>query len=250
MKALVVYKNKVPSVLETKSILQEHGYKVKLIQRRKLIKKTSADLIVPVGGDGTVLSTIPFVNDSPVIAVNAFPKISVGFFCVATAKNLKAYLTKIELGKINPKNVPLLEVLIEGKKMKRVALNEFLIASNRPAHTSKYEIIMGKKKELQRSSGVWVCAGPGSTAATHSAGGKKMSIDSCKLQFVVREPCPYPCEKYEFKKGVLEEGKSFEVISHIDKGMIFPDGKYPGFLWKKGKKAVVRIANKKLQLYI
>ena len=250
MKAVVTFKRDILAVKKAGKILKSHGFDVKTIQRNKIERQVSADLIVPVGGDGTVLATVPFAGDIPILAVNAFPGRSVGFFCSVTIENLSNYLKKIDLEKTKPTKLPLLKLSIGGKKIKEVALNEFLLASRNPSHTVKYELMVGKQKEKQRSSGIWISAGPGSTAVIRMAGGKKMAITSNQLQYLVREPCPYTDEKYKLLSGVLKAGQKFIATSNVDKGRIFPDGRGPGYKWSNDKKAIISVSKRKLNIYI
>ena len=43
------------------------------------------DLVVTIGGDGTVLHASHFIGTTPVLAVNSSPRTSAGFFTAATA---------------------------------------------------------------------------------------------------------------------------------------------------------------------
>ena len=250
MKAILVYKQLVPVIKLVKFELLNAGYDVRLVKRSSLKGNVKADLIVPVGGDGTVLSVVPFAGNVPILAVNALPNRSVGFFCAVTVDALPALLNKISNNKIKYTALPLLEAYVGKRKLARPALNEYLLTSKNPAHTSKYELIIGNKSEKQRSSGVWVSAGPGSTAVISLAGGANLPTNSDRLQYVVREPCPYADEQYKLLKGILKEEHLISAISDLEKGMIYPDGASPGFPWPKGETVTIAISKQRLNIYL
>ena len=60
----------------------------KVIDRRKLRPGLRADLVIAVGGDGTVLAAAHAAGDMPILGVNSMPGRSGGFFCAAIAKNI------------------------------------------------------------------------------------------------------------------------------------------------------------------
>jgi NAD+ kinase len=80
-----------------------------------------------------------------------------------------------------------------------------------------------KKKEEQRSSGIWIGPSAGSTAAQHSAGGKVLPLSSDKLQLVVREPYA-PYGKFKLLKLIAGKTQEISVQSKMDDASIFLDG--------------------------
>ena len=91
-------------------------------------------------------------------------------------------LTPQQQSKLAHDIVWMVQTVIDGKTMECLALNDVLFAGSSPAETVRCRIRVGRCEEFQKSSGVWVASGPGSTAAIHSAGGKKMPLRSHKLQ--------------------------------------------------------------------
>ena len=186
----------------------------------------------------------------PVLGINYMPASSVGFFCKTDMQNFEAVLKKILRGSNSPIKLPMLEVSINGKKLEISALNDVLFSSESPAEMTRYTIKIGDKSETQRSSGVWIAAGPGSTAAISSAGGKKMPLNSSELQFLVREPCPMPNQSYKIKKAVLRKGQPVVIYPEIPKSFVYIDGPDIKFEVKRGSKIEVRSKPNALKIFL
>jgi len=195
-----------------------------VVDRNRLRKAIQTDLIITVGGDGTVLAASHFAGHCPIFGINSAPQTSTGFFCLAGPQNFRRYLGTILKGKRRPVLLPRLEVKINGEKLPYPALNELLFACRLQGETARYRIRIGKREEEQKSSGVWVATGAGSTAAIYSAGGKKDSPYSKRLQYWVREPFLYPKNNYRLVKGFLKLRQKITLISEMRSGMIFIDG--------------------------
>jgi NAD+ kinase len=145
------------------------------------------DLVVTVGGDGTVLTANSLDSAVPMITVNSDPARSVGMYTRCTAETFPALLAAWEAGTAAVEAIPRLQVRIDSGQQWRI-LNECLFASANPAAMSRYLIEVGDQRETQRSSGVWVATAAGSTAAIRSAGAESLEAHTPALLFKVREP--------------------------------------------------------------
>lgn len=150
----------------------------------------SADLVLTVGGDGTLLTASHAVRSTPVLGVNSAPKYSVGYFCAATADTLPELLGPALRGELEIAPLTRVRVSIEGVEIPTPALNEVLFSHPSSAGTSRYVLTVGSVSEPQLSSGVWVATAAGSTAAIRSAGGQAVPLSARDLQWLVREPLP------------------------------------------------------------
>lgn len=204
--------------------LEELGIEFSIIDRSALIHKPEVDLIITVGGDGTVIAASHVARGIPVLGVNSMPASSVGFYCSANAKSFSSKIDRIISGKDKPKELPMLAASIDGKALPFPILNDILFTNSSPAESVYYTLNVGGKKEFQRGSGLWICAGPGSTAGFHSAGGVAAPMISRKLRFIVREPCALPRRKFKFIKGVLSEKETLSITCENEGAAIFVDG--------------------------
>jgi NAD+ kinase len=146
------------------------------------------DLVVSVGGDGTVLALAAIVTDIPVLAVNSDPARSVGHFTRAQAKDFPALLAAWQEQCASEQRIPRLGLTIDDQPCQHHILNDCLFTNCNPAAMTRYRMDWDGLQEQQFSSGVWIATGAGSTAAIHSAGMPPCCPDQAALLFQVREP--------------------------------------------------------------
>lgn len=187
---------------------------------------TGSDLVISVGGDGTLLAASHSVSDVPILGVNSAPGYSVGFFCAAAPGDLMSMIGAALAGKLRAVRLARMAVYINDQLRSERILNEALFCHSEPAATSDYILRVGRQSEEQKSSGVWIGPAAGSTAAIHSAGGKILPLSSRKLQFVVREPYLGGGRSYSALSKVLPAGSTVTIVSKMQSARVFLDGPY------------------------
>ncbi|VVB79820.1 NAD kinase [uncultured archaeon] len=145
------------------------------------------DLVISIGGDGTFIRASHLVKNQLILGINSEPEKSEGFL-----KSLKADEMEI-LESILEGNFKIIErqrikVILNGKILDELALNDVYVGTSTQFHSSRYIIDFNDAKEEQRSSGVIVTTGTGSSAWYKSAGGSCFGFDEKTLKFIVREP--------------------------------------------------------------
>src|SRR5262249_11581058 len=160
-----------------------------------------ADLVISIGGDGTLLCASHYVRDGMVIGVNSAPGDSVGHFCSANRENFAERLDAILDLKWRPVELARLQVTLEGKPLQELALNDVLVAHYSPAATTRYLIEVGNHFEEHRSSGVWISTAAGSTAGIGSAGGRRVALRLRPIPILLGGVFYAPDREYEFTGG-------------------------------------------------
>jgi NAD+ kinase len=166
------------------------------------------------------------VGSVPILGVNSAPSYSVGFFSAATRGDVHEKLGRALDGKLASVVLTRMSVSVNGRLRSRRVLNEALYCHSSPAATSRYILQIGRVREEQRSSGIWIGPAAGSTAAQQSAGGKVLPLTSRKLQLVVREPYTPNGKKYKLSKALVEGKSQVVVASKMDNASLFLDGPY------------------------
>jgi NAD+ kinase len=193
----------------------------------------SFDLVVTVGGDGTVLHASHKIGDTPVLAVNSSPHTSVGFFTAAGADTFTPILDAVLGDEVRPARLFRMRVELNGQVVNDRVLNDALFCHDCPASTTRYVLGLRGRREDQLSSGVWVATAAGSTAAISAAGGRRMQVGSGRLQFAVREPGPYGgAEEYRLPtmtNGFIERSETLEIRSRTTAARIYLDGPHVVF---------------------
>lgn len=190
------------------------------------VDAAQVDLVVTLGGDGTLLWASHLVGaNTPTVAINSAPRSSVGYFCAgdkdATAEILgRALACELKVSRLSRMRVDL-----GGETISTRVLNDILFCHSSPAMTSRYLIQHRGRSEDQRSSGVWAGPAAGSTAAQRSAGGRVLPITSRKLQFVVREIYRAPgAAAAQLSKGLIGASEELHIQSKMHDACIFVDG--------------------------
>lgn len=186
------------------------------------------DLVVTVGGDGTMLRASHSVSRAPILAVNSAPGSSVGFFCGAdrttAPKALAAALGRTLRGVVLTR----MQVRVNGAVVTSRVLNDALFCHRSPAATARYIVEHRGVVEEQKSSGLWIGPAAGSTAAQRSAGGKVLPLTSRDLQMVVREPYEPRGRGYRLTRLLVKPGQPLHLRSKSREMRLFIDG--PDFM--------------------
>jgi NAD+ kinase len=182
------------------------------------------DLVVTVGGDGTLLAASHDVGDVPILAINSAPSHSVGFFCGATSGHALEAIRAALRGGLRRAVLARMHVTLNDAVVSARVLNDALFCHASPAATSRYLVRLGDVEEQQKSSGFWIGPAAGSTAAQRSAGGRVLPLTSKQLQLVVREPYTPHGESYDLRHALIPSGGTLVVRSKMHDARIFLDG--------------------------
>jgi NAD+ kinase len=189
-----------------------------------------ADLVVTVGGDGTLLAASHQIGDGiPLLGINSAPDHSVGFFCGGQKGDVEATIRRALDGKLSRIELTRMRVELNGRPIHTRVLNEALVCHASPAATSRYILRLDSAAgeighEDQRSSGIWIGPAAGSTAAQRSAGGRILPLSSKHLQYVVREPYTPAGGHFRYAKGLVDPSGTLTLRSKMREGKVFLDG--------------------------
>jgi NAD+ kinase len=183
-----------------------------------------ADLVVTLGGDGTLLRASHSVASVPILGINSAPSHSVGFFCGAQAGGVRAAIQRALAGRMASQELTRMQVMVNRKVVTRRVLNEALFCHASPAATTRYMVEVDGWQEEHKSSGFWIGPAAGSTAAQQSAGGRRLPLKSQQLQFVAREPYTPQGESYRMVQRLFGPEERLLVRSKMREGRLFFDG--------------------------
>jgi NAD+ kinase len=239
--------------------LKQHGIAFTELSAKELNVQVrrqlaGADLIVSVGGDGTVLNTSHAVRAGVMLGVNSAPGDSVGHFCSVTAATFVARLSDFLASKWKPTKLTRLAITLDGKRLPELALNDVLIAHDCPAATTRYLINNGIIEEEHRSSGIWISTAAGSTAGIRSAGGRKLPRGSTRIQYLVRELYREVhggvLRNYRLTHGFFTPEQTLTVASKMPEGWLYVDGARTAYRFPFGARAVFQAAEEPLHLLL
>lgn len=219
----------VETLEETRAALESLGVRATFRFRGDEGLVEGFDLVVTVGGDGTLLWAARWLSEAtPVVAINSAPQDSVGHFCAGKKGRVRSTLEKALHGGLPTTHLTRMAVSLDGEVVSKRVLNDVLFAHASPAATSRYvlRVVTGKKvrEEELKSSGLWAGPTAGSTAAQRSAGGQVLPVRSKKIQWIVREPYWAHGKRPPLMHGLIAPGDRVEIISKVRDGRLWVDG--------------------------
>ncbi len=175
-------------------IIEQHGLKSipddelgkdAKIPGSKPLRQMEIDLLVTIGGDGTVLKAAKEMRNpkTPILAVNMGRR---GYLTEVEPSGFEAAFTKWEKGDYELEEQWKLSVL-HANRLIGEALNEALLLPTIPAKMLNLNLTLRGKRVFQaRADGIIVSTPTGSTAHSFSAGGPVLetSMDSVSLTLI------------------------------------------------------------------
>ncbi len=181
------------------------------------------DIVITLGGDGTLLSAARLVHTKkiPILGINAG---SLGFLTDISTDDLEDSLEKIFSGdyKISERMMLDVSVVRDGKKIwKDVVLNEVVVAKSEPSKLTSLGAWSGEKL-ISRFwvDGIIVATPTGSTAYSLSAGGPIMypSLKSVAITPI----CPHALTE---RPMIISVDQELRIIAESSQNIVTADGK-------------------------
>jgi NAD+ kinase len=192
---------------------------VDLVPERTLF--TASDLIVALGGDGTILRTAHQVGEAqiPILGVNMG---GLGFLTASSVQTAVENTSQFLSGKLGCEKRSVLELQIEGHANATYALNDFVL--DKAGFSRVIRIITrlnGKLLNSYIADGLIISTPTGSTAYSLANGGP-IVIPSTPA-FVINPVCPHTLTN---RPVVIADTMqiTFQVQSEMGKFSIFRDG--------------------------
>lgn len=206
-RVLVAANPKKPRALE----LEKEVENFFLERRVELSRK--ADLVVAIGGDGTVLYK---AHDKPGIPVFGIGS-KRSFICEATGENWREKLSSaLEKGKVE--EATMLDGWLNGKKIEP-CLNEYCVRGT-GHRLLRFKLKAGGEEFEFRADGIIFSTPTGSTAYAYSAGGKELEEGCGKYEIVAIAPY-----RRTFEHLVVDEKTESELeIECEQEAMLVVDG--------------------------
>ena len=135
--------------------LSSKGVDFERCYRGEVDETDSYDLVITVGGDGTVLDLSHKITDRPLLGVNSDPERSIGYFCAGTAEDFPDMLETTLEDRWKPFELRRFSVRINDETVSVPALNDVLISHANPAAVSHYLLQIGDN-EPEDSLGRWL----------------------------------------------------------------------------------------------
>lgn len=238
-KALEGHEANLEALASARETLKKRDIGFDVRYRAKKAATSEYDLVITIGGDGTLLDASHAVLNVPILGINSAPNFSVGHFCSATHTNLGESLEKIQNGNFPELKLTRMRVHIGEEEIPFPVLNEILFSHPTPGAVTRLGLLDEKKIHPFKSSGIWIATASGSTGAIRSSGGEIAPIEGTDLQYRIREPYG-PSSQWPYPVGGTISS-SFAVQSHSRQGAVYVDGHRLKFRVKYGE--IIQVTN-------
>jgi NAD+ kinase len=238
------------SLAMVEEVLKDLQIRYRKVYRARRVDYSPHDMVIAVGGDGTVLEAARTLKHQPILGVNSDPERSYGHFTCATGKTFRTVMTNLLVGRQPTKILNRMELLLDGRLLPVTVLNDLLIAHQCPCAMSRYTLGINEIEEEQRGSGLWISTAGGSSGAIHSAGGKLMRLGSKRLQYRPRELFTIAGMSYQLTGGIMDRDPEIRVTSRMREGVIFLDGSHYRVSFGLGQQLTVHRARNPLRLVL
>lgn len=221
-RARAVHDRHLQTLAQLEKLLKQEGIRPWYINGAGVaFDASNADIVITVGGDGTLLSASHYVGPgTPILGINSDPATSIGHFCALNG--ITSSLRKV-LKKPKTLKVTRMEVLVRGKSIAKRVLNEALFSHACPAATSRFSLGTKQRTYPYKCSGAWIGTGAGSTGALLSAGGEPFSMASKSLLAVIRES--YVPDRHRAKPTIFR-GSELKVVNQMTEATLYLDGPF------------------------
>lgn len=190
------------------------------------------DLIIAVGGDGTLLSASRVLagTDVPILGINVG---RLGFLADVTVDKLAEQLGAVLQGHFRNDHRFLMHASINDTPIHpQLAMNDVVIHAHENLHMIEFETsINGKFLNSQRADGLVIATPTGSTAYAMSAGGPILDVNLDAI--VLASVCPHTLSN---RPLVVAGSSTIEITlseNNVTTGMVSCDGR-PGHIIQPG----------------
>ena len=233
--------------------LARFGVAYDAVYRAHLRTTARHDLVISVGGDGTLLQASHLVADLPILGVNSDPRRSEAVFCAASRANFPGLLRQALTGRLPAARLSRLQVTLNGRRLWPLVLNDVLVTHDDPATMSRYRLAVGARRvrpgkrerragEDQKSSGLWIATAAGSSSAILAAGGRRLPWTAKRFQYRPRELYRGRLSRCRLTGGVLPRGRTVSVTWLMREGAVFIDGPHVRYPLRFGDRLTVGLS--------
>lgn len=222
------------------------------------------DAVLSLGGDNSFIYVTHYLDPSiPVIGINSDPGRSLGKLCAWNSSDLARVVRHLQEENYKIEKWPRLQATIDDKSL-IPATSEYYFGEDRSKDMSRHVLIHRGKQYEQKSSGIILATGAGSTGWRSSAGryrhpfGNQFNRTRAQGRFIVREPFQPNTFRFYLDQltgeqrytGKLEPGE--EIILHSlndGKGYATADS-WEEYAFPRGSTAVVKISDQPLRVIV
>jgi len=206
------------------NVLKDRIPQATIISREHMNREhaNNADLVIPFGGDNHFQYVSHFLDKTTILGVNSDPFLSEGALTSIRSDKIDEAIERIKSGNFTIENWTRLQVWLNETKVNNYAISEIFIGEERRRDMSRHILEINRKKEEQKSSGIIITTGSGSTGWYDSSirylfpEGNKFDKKEKYARFLITEPYRGKLNGYSMLEGKLDYGQELNLYSLND----------------------------------
>jgi len=222
--------------------LQRLKIRSRCVYRARLGTIAPDELVIAVGGDGTLLQAAHAVQRQLLLGVNADERRSEAVFCAATKETVAHVMRQLVAGRVPIRRLSRLRLSLNGRPQRPLIVNDVLLAHPDPATMSRYRLRIGPWQETQKSSGLWVATAAGSSSAILAAGGVPLLWTTRRFQYRPRELYQGRLSRHRLRGSVLAPHARVEITWLMREGAAFIDGPHVRYPLRFGDRVMIALS--------
>ncbi len=186
-------------------------------------------LVIILGGDGYFSYVSHYIDDQLVIGVKADPKKSSAVLYELDVDDFINFYPMLLQGNFTIANWTRLRAVINAKPIKELSLSDIFVGARLSVDMSRYVIYYKGVQEEQKTSGILVSTGTGSTGwwkklnLTQQRRMGTFARTSRTARFVVRDEPSSRLSGYKIVSGKIKPDEVLKIRSLVDDGVVSPD---------------------------
>jgi NAD+ kinase len=196
----------------------------------------NVDLVITIGGDGTLLEIARYLKTIPILGVNSDPKKSIGHFCSCNSDTFATLFDAYIKQELSITKIPRMSITIDGKTSEQLILNDVYVTNQNHGEMIRLDVTYTKEKTrvtsksvfnkkekntlevtfASRCTGFLVATSAGSSAWMYNEGGTIQLMHDTQLQLKELGK-RHPVHNFTY---------SVKLVSHMPKGIVCIDGSH------------------------
>jgi NAD+ kinase len=185
------------------------------------------DLLISVGGDGTILKSVRRYRDTPILGVNVG---TIGYLNEIPPEEIKTILSIIQNHTIEERSM--ISCKIGNRTVE--ALNDIVIRTEVATRVSQVKVEISGQKYIISGDGIIITTPTGSTAYSYSAGGP--IIKSNSQEFGITPICPL----YRKASPIVCPDHENVIVTALDRPCTIVADGFPEGTMKPGDKVEIK----------
>jgi NAD+ kinase len=233
------------------AVVKKFFRKAAFLSRRQLTRKVvqEAKMVISLGGDNHFQYVSHFVTNTLMVGINSDPDRSEGALNSLPIQKCEVLVRCLREDNLDYEEWMRIQVVLNGKLIPLLAVSEIYMGESLRRFMSRHRLMFHGKNEEQKSSGLLVSTGAGSTGWYDSAcrflypKGNRFRKAEKSIRFLSTEPYDGKLTSHKIAHGKIKQGEILSVRSLNDTNGVLSIDCQTEYPFREGSVAVISIGH-------